>query len=197
MMKLTEEDILNLIREDKWMMNVLKAAESLNLPDWWIGGGFIRSKVWDYMHGYRVRTPVPDIDLIYFDKKDFSEEEGDSYSTKSEDSYQERLGKIFPGVKWSVTNQSRMHNYHQRIPYKNSEEALSEWSETATCIAVRLKNNKLILLAPHGTEDLLNLLVKPIPDYEKVFAFNPGVYRKRIEEKKWLEKWPKLKILTE
>ncbi len=31
-----EEDIINLIQEDEWMMDLLSCAKSLNLPDWWI-----------------------------------------------------------------------------------------------------------------------------------------------------------------
>ena len=43
--KMTEKDILDLIKRDKWMMDVLRVAEKLNLPDWIIGAGFIRNKV--------------------------------------------------------------------------------------------------------------------------------------------------------
>ena len=32
------------------MMNVLNEANKLNLPDWVIGAGFLRNKVWDYLH---------------------------------------------------------------------------------------------------------------------------------------------------
>ena len=42
---MTEKDILDLIKRDKWMMDVLRVAEKLNLPDWIIGAGFIRNKV--------------------------------------------------------------------------------------------------------------------------------------------------------
>lgn len=65
----SEEDILWLIREDKWMMELLKCAKSLNLPDWWICAGFVRSKIWDVLHGFNERTTLPDIDVIYYDEK--------------------------------------------------------------------------------------------------------------------------------
>ena len=185
-----------MIKKDKWMMDVLRASESLHLPDWWIGAGFVRSKVWDHLSGYKKRTPLPDVDLIYFDESDFSEDEANSFSTKAEDKYQEQLKNLNSSVKWSVTNQARMHIYHHRKPYKNSEEALSEWAETATCIGVRLKNNKLELVTPHGIEDLVNLIVKPIPGYSKKYSFNTTVFKKRVRDKKWLEKWPKLKIVS-
>ena len=40
---MTEKDIIKIIEEDKWMMNILKIAQDLNLPNWMIGAGFIRN----------------------------------------------------------------------------------------------------------------------------------------------------------
>ena len=37
----TEKDIITIIQQDIWMMNLLKAVSSLNLPDWWICAGFL------------------------------------------------------------------------------------------------------------------------------------------------------------
>ena len=47
-----EKEILELIRQDKWMMRVLRVAKSLHLPDWMIEAGFVRNKVWNYLYGY-------------------------------------------------------------------------------------------------------------------------------------------------
>lgn len=195
MKKLTEDDIIEIIKKDKWMMDVLKAAESLNLPDWWTGGGFIRSKIWDYLHEYEIRTELPDVDFIYFDSSDFSEKEANEFSTKSEDKYQEKLKRLIPDVKWSVTNQARMHLFHKTGPYKNSTEALTDWAETATCIGVRLEKEKLVLLAPHGIEDLVNLIARPNPLYKKLYAHDPEIFQRRVKEKNWLKKWPKLRVI--
>src|SRR5688572_467422 len=99
------------------MMDVLRLVESLNLPDWWIGAGFVRSKVWDHLHGYKTRTPLPDIDVIYFDRTDFEQEEVNKDTTRIERKYEEKLQKLFPSVKWGVTNQARMHFFHETNPY--------------------------------------------------------------------------------
>lgn len=192
---MTEQDILNLISEDKWMMEVLRSVQTLNLPDWWIGAGFVRSKVWDHLHGFKTRTPLPDIDVIYFDSADFSPEHLHSYSTPIEDEYQERLKKLMPDISWSVTNQARMHETHHHQPYKQSSDGLAKWSETATCVGVSLLNNKLELTAPHGIKDLVELKLRPIPDYAENFSHDPELFSRRITEKKWLSKWPKLKII--
>ena len=55
----TEGEIMALIQQDKWMMELLNAAKSLNLPDWWICAGFVRSKIWDVLHGFDERTRPP------------------------------------------------------------------------------------------------------------------------------------------
>jgi hypothetical protein len=190
---MTKEEIIKLIKGDHWMMEVLRIAKTLNLPDWYIGAGFIRSKVWDTLHGYSKRTSLPDVDVIYMDKTDFTANEANKESTKAEIFNEERLKKLLPEVKWSVTNQARMHLFHNRTPYKSSEEALGEWVETATCVGVRLdKNNQLILSTPRGIDDLVNLILRPVskgPD-------NVALFRQRIKDKKWLEKWPKLRVTT-
>lgn len=189
---MTKADIILLIQNDNWMMAILRTVKTLDLPDWYVGAGFIRSKVWDTLHGYSQRTSLPDVDVIYFEKNDFTPDEANGESTTAEISYEKRLQNLFTGVRWSVTNQARMHLFHHTTPYNSSEEALSEWVETATCIGVRLdQNDQLILSAPRGIDDLVNLILRPISNSpEKLATFN-----QRVKNKKWLEKWPKLKVI--
>ncbi len=68
-----EADIILMIKEDKWMMDIIRCAKSLNLPDWWVCAGFVRSKIWDTIHGFSERTRIPDIDVIYFDDSNMDE----------------------------------------------------------------------------------------------------------------------------
>ncbi|MBI4096040.1 MAG: nucleotidyltransferase family protein [DPANN group archaeon] len=181
----TRKDILKVIREDKWRMRILRLVRDLGLPDWWIGAGFVRNKVFDFLHGYKRRTPLNDVDVIYFDKKNLSE--------MREIYYQNKLKKKMPRVKWSVTNQARMHKLNGDKPYKNAEDGLARWTETPTCIGVRLgKDGRLLALAaPHGIKDLVNLLVRPGP----LAKHRLGTYAKRMKEKNWQKRWPKIRIL--
>ena len=64
--------IVERIEKDDWMMNVLQAVKTLDLPDWWICAGFVRSKIWDDQHGFNKRTPLSDIDVVYFDSENIS-----------------------------------------------------------------------------------------------------------------------------
>lgn len=190
---MTREGIIKIIENDAWMMDSLHVVKKLNLPDWWIGAGFVRSKVWDTLHGYKKRTPLPDIDVIYLDKNDFSVEEASQETTKQEIKYEKLLKKLTPETNWSVTNQARMHVFHKDKPYKSSEKALAQWVETATCIGVRLDSrNNIVLATPRGIDDLVNLILRPIPDsYEDL-----SIFISRVQKKEWLKKWPKLKIIT-
>ena len=177
-----EAKILEIISEDSWMMNVLQEVEKLGLNDWMIGAGFVRNKIWDYMHGYEKRTPLNDIDIIYMDREDLSEE--------TEEKYQEKFSKKYPEVEWSFTNQARMHIYHNDESYKNCEESLSKWVEEPTCIAVYLEDDKLKLVTPYGVDCFDKLEVRPSPGFSR----DMEIYRSRINKKRWQELWPKLKI---
>ncbi len=187
---MTEKDIVSLIEKDEWMTRVLHLVKSLNLPDWWIGAGFVRGKIWDTLHDYKTRTPLSDIDVIYLDAKGFSSEALDLIKEK-EATYEQKLKKQMPEINWSVTNQARMHLFHDDEPYKTSKEALAQWVETATCVGVRLgTENNIIIAAPRGISDLVSLIVRPTPGANKDLA----TFNERVQRKEWLKKWPKLKI---
>lgn len=181
---MNSQDVLDLIAADPWMMAILRSARQLELPDWWIGAGFVRSKVWDHLHGYTERTLIPDIDVIYFDPTDSDE--------SIEKVYQEKLETILPDIGWSVKNMARMHLLNNEPPYHSAIDGLSHWVETPTCVAVKLDDNdQLQLAAPHGIEDLVNLVVRPSPGFSRDIS----IYRRRVAKKQWQQRWPKLKIL--
>ncbi len=181
---LTEKDILQIIKNDSWMMKILQAVYDLDLPDSWIGAGFVRSKVWDCLHEYTQRTPLPDIDVIYLNPTDLSE--------KSEEVIKQKLIEKIPDVPWEVVNQARMHTFHKEPPYTSSAEALSRWVETATCVGVRLsKNNELELIAPLGIDDLVGGIVRQNPTIPQ----DNALFMKRVNGKDWQKLCPKLKVI--
>ena len=147
---MTGQDILDLISKDEWMMSVLRIAEDLNLPDWLIGAGFVRNKVWDYLHGYnKPQVDTADIDLVYFDPNGNDENADKTLS-------QELNAKT--GLHWEVVNEAHAHKWYtiKPPPYTSTEDAVSKWPETAKCIGVKLENGKLKLIAPYGIDDLEN-----------------------------------------
>jgi uncharacterized protein len=182
----TEEDILALIGRDDDMMKILKAASILNLPDWWICAGFVRSKIWDTLHGFNERTKTPDVDVIYFDDTRVDED--------VEKELENKLKSILPGVPWSVKNEARMHVINQIPPYTSSEDAISKFPETATALGVKLdKGNQLVLTAPCGIEDVLNLELKPTSYFTETEE-RTSIYEERIRKKNWKGIWDRIRV---
>ncbi|MDG5473722.1 nucleotidyltransferase family protein [Jeotgalibacillus sp. ET6] len=168
------------------MMELVKAASKLNLPDWWICAGFVRSKIWDTLHGFENRTNTPDVDVIYFDDENIDE--------NTEKELEDELREILPDIPWSVKNQARMHVINDIPPYISSEDAISKFPETATALGVKIdKNNKLILTAPCGLDDVLNLELKPMPYFQETKE-RVAIYEERIIKKNWKEIWHKIKV---
>ncbi|WP_456270997.1 nucleotidyltransferase family protein [Bacillus sp. AK031] len=182
----SEEQVLRLIKEDEWMLDILKAAKSLQLPDWWVCAGFVRSKIWDTLHGFQERTTLADVDVVYFDKHHTDE--------SIEKELEEKLKALLPDVPWSVKNQARMHLVNGVPPYKSSVEAISKFPETVTAVGVKLDvDDTLILTAPHGIEDVLNMKVKPVPFIQTSPALIK-IYEERIHRKDWQATWTKVKV---
>ncbi|UTE75740.1 nucleotidyltransferase family protein [Rossellomorea sp. KS-H15a] len=182
----SEHDILELVEQDSCMMEVLKTAHKLHLPDWWICAGFVRTKVWDTLHGYSNKTNLPDIDVVYFDASN-TDEQFEKY-------VESRLKEEAPFEPWSVKNQARMHIKNGEAPYTSTIDAISRFPETATSIALKLnEKNELILAAPWGIEDLISLQIKPTPPFKEKEALS-SIYEKRVLEKQWDTKWPKVKV---
>ena len=71
-----------IIRKEKWLMNLLVSVRELGLPDWYLAAGVIRNTVWDVLHGYKKHTPLNDIDVVYFyPKKKFLEQDRKNIKT--------------------------------------------------------------------------------------------------------------------
>ena len=183
MMK-TAPDIAAFIEQQAEMMRLLRLVAELRLADCWIGGGFIRDAVWDALHG---RVPdcarLNDVDVVFFDR---------CRTTAAHDQDIEReLVARCPNVPWSVKNQARMHIRNGVPPYPDISGAIACWPETATAIAVRLDDGRVTLLAPHGVEDLVNLIVRPTP----AFVSRRHEITTRVSSKNWQALWPRLTLL--
>jgi hypothetical protein len=101
---------------------------------------------------------------------------------------------MMPSIPWSVKNQARMHIINDLPPYTSSEDAISKFPETATTLGVKLdKENKLVLTAPWGLEDVLHLEVKPTPYFTETKEL-AAIYEERMIKKNWKSIWHKIKV---
>jgi hypothetical protein len=184
-MATVEFDIVAFIAAQPAMMDLLRAVEALNLSDGWVGAGFVRNPVWDALHGFPWSPSYSDVDVVYFDDADADPERDRRID--------HQLRTAMPGIPWSVKNQARMHRQNHDHPYADTADAMTHWPETCTAIGVRTKGTQVELLAPFGTSDLLSLVVRPTP----AFASKRSIYQSRLAEKRWVERWPRLRYLPD
>jgi uncharacterized protein len=184
-MKVTSEsDIEQLVENDPWMMQILHAAESLNLPDWWIGAGFLRNKVWDTLEDNEPQ-PSKDVDLVYFDPANTEAE--------TDWAHDKKMKQDFPFAEWEIRNQARMHYVSGFEPFISTANGISHWVETATCVAVKLEDGQPRFLFCYGTDDLLGLVARPTPYFTGDLL---KTFHERLEKKQWRKRWPHLRVET-
>ncbi|AMC37087.1 nucleotidyltransferase family protein [Janthinobacterium sp. B9-8] len=167
------------LKADHLRCQVLLQAAELGLPDWCIAAGFVRNLVWDQLHDYAEPTPLADIDLIYFNAEDMSEEA---------DRVLEQRLRQDSDLLWSVKNQARMHSRNGDASYLNTLDAMSYWPELETAVGVRLEPDESFI-SPFALENLSHLQITLNPKRPKIADFEA-----RISQKKWLEIWPKLQV---
>ncbi|MSP88678.1 MAG: nucleotidyltransferase family protein [Alphaproteobacteria bacterium] len=179
---MTRDDVLRLIEAAPWRVAALEAVRALDLPDGWIGAGFVRAPVLDALHGYDRPTPLDDIDVIYFDPR--------QHSVALDMHWENVLQMRMPGLPWSVHNQARMHMRNGDTPYRDMVDALSHWLETPTAVAVRIGAAGSELLAPFGIDDLVGLTLRPTPAGRR----KPTQFRERAVSKGWAARWSNLRL---
>ncbi len=166
-----------------WHMDTLRAVRDLGLSDWAIGAGFVRNAVWDHLHGFHRHTPLADVDVLYFDPS--------NPDKAAETCIRARLDELLPDRPWSVKNQARMHLRNGDPAYRSTEEAMSYWLETPTCVAVRLEpEDELTVIAPFGLGDLIAMRARPTPRGR----IRGTAYLSRMQDKNWSATWPRVVV---
>lgn len=181
---MSKTQILDLVRGDKALMEILTIIENLVLPEACLCAGAIRNTVWNHLSG---KSPelISDVDVIFFDP---------TISYEETQKLEVDLQQNYPKYQWELKNQIYMHHHHPGAkPYSSVMDGLKHFPENCTAIAVRKRGSELELIAPYGVSELLNFEVRPTPlfqeDGEKL-----KVYQQRVSQKNWAQHWPDLKI---
>ncbi|WP_050385302.1 nucleotidyltransferase family protein [Bradyrhizobium pachyrhizi] len=180
----TVEDVANFVGDQPLLTGLLRSVATLAIDDCWIGAGVIRNAVWDHLHGYSIELlSGSDVDVVYCDHSNVNSER--------DVAIERRLTNDRKGIPWSVRNQARMYERNGDVPYRDSEDAVRCWPETATAVAAKLSDGRVEIMAPHGIDDLLHMIIRPTP----VFRTKLSVYNRRIASKDWARRWPRLTFL--
>jgi len=179
-----EARLAEIVRATPWLMGALRAARGVDPPDWLLGGGAVRTAVWDRLHAFADPPPPRDVDLVFFDPGDLSPER--------DEAVERALRERAPEIPWDSRNQAAVHLwYPDRFGYEvepltSSADAVGTWPETATSVALHLDAaDRLTIIAPCGLDDLLGLVHRRNPRRVSV-----AEYERRLRDKRIAERWP-------
>jgi uncharacterized protein len=166
----------------------LERLAGLGLPNWYLGGGCLAQTVWNVAHGNPPATGIDDFDIAYFDA---------DLSARAESEVIASVGELLADLplRPDVKNQARVHLWYasrfgyEIRPYSSCEDALASWPTTAAAIGVRQVDGALLVEAPFGLDDLLELVVRP-----NRVQITPEIYATKVA--RWSAVWPRLRILS-
>ena len=182
--------LVSLVFESGATMQALRAARSLDLSSWCIGAGAIRNLVWDHLHGFEVATTPEDVDLVFYEATDLSQD--------LERTLESKLAVAAPEFKWEVVNQAAVHTWlkpqgnQKAEPFRSLVEGVASWPEFATCVGVSLgSSGQIEVVAPHGLTDLFEMVVRWNPK-----RVSKEVYQERVAKKRFSARWSRVKVLA-
>lgn len=184
-----EVKLITLVTESSVTMSALRAVRELRLPSWCIGAGAIRNLVWDHLHRFERATEPDDVDLIFYEPGNLSQD--------FEQSLGLALSSKMPSLKWDIVNQARVHHWLQSAhgrsaePLQSLREGVASWPEVATCVGVTLTESEQIeVLAPHGLQDLFEMIIRWNPE-----RVSREVFMNRVAQKRFVERWPRVRVV--
>ena len=163
-------------------MDLLQVVQAHGPPEAWVGAGALRTPLWNRAHGWPDTQGIGDIDVVWFAPG--------PWEPALEQHYTARLQAARPELRWDVCNQAWVHHWYPARfgasidPLSSVEAGIASWPETATAVAARRSaQGALEILAPHGAEDLLEMVLRPSPG-------RAAAFEARLAQKRFCERWP-------
>ncbi|WP_454616398.1 nucleotidyltransferase family protein [Bradyrhizobium cenepequi] len=160
----------------------------LALPDAWLVAGCLAQTVWNVEAHRAADYGISDYDIFYFDP-DTSWEAEDRIIKRVHDA----VGHL--GVSIEVRNQARVHLWYPEkhgLPYPplvRSTDGIDRFLTKNTQIGIRRTPEGYDVYAPHGFDDVANMVVRPNPGVN----FSAANYEKKAA--RWKALWPEIRVL--
>lgn len=167
---------------------IARALDELALRDAWIVAGCLVQTAWNGLTGRAVDYGISDYDVFYFDP---------DTSWAAEDAVIRRLAARLGdlGAPVEVRNQARVHLWYpdkHRLPYpplQRSTEGIDRFLTRNTQVGIRRTTDGYDVYAPHGFDDIADLIVRPNPGAN----FSAANYAAKAA--RWKGLWPELTVL--
>jgi hypothetical protein len=159
-----EARLEEIVRSSPNLMQVLRTARDLDLPDWLVFSGAVYQRVLNSLTGRDLDYGIKDYDLGYFDP-DVSYEAEDAVIRRVAAAFAAPLSQMV-----EVRNQARVHLWFEGrfgepyAPLTSSAEALARFVSPLYAVGVRLESSEtLTIVAPFGLDDLFAMRLRPNP----------------------------------
>ena len=161
----------------------------LEMPDAWIVSGCLVQTVWNVRTGRAVDYGIADYDVFYFDK---------DVSWQAEDAVIRRLQQTFAdsGVAMEARNQARVHLWYPQkhgLSYPaltRSTDGIDRFLTENTQVGIRRTGEGYDVYAPHGFDDIADMIVRPNPGAN----FSAANYAAKAA--RWKRLWPEITVLA-
>jgi hypothetical protein len=151
-----------IVRADEHLMELLRTAHDMNLPQARVVAGCIYQSVWNVLTGRPKGTGINDYDLIYFDPGDLS----DQAEKAVEQGVRSRLSGFPAPIE--VRNQARVHLWFEDYfgiaysPLRSADEAITRYASATHAVGIRLRqDDSLDVFAPFGLQDIFEMVIRP------------------------------------
>jgi uncharacterized protein len=186
---MTQDEFLTLALRNPVNERIVRELDAIALPDAWIVSGCLVQSVWNALTGRPIDYGIADYDVFYFDP---------DTSWTAEDAViravDARLAEL--RVKIEARNQARVHLWYgakHGVPYpplRCSTEGIDRFLTKTTKVGIRHAGDGCDVYAPHGFDDVADMIVRPNPGPN----FSAANYAAKAA--RWKAFWPEVTVLT-
>lgn len=181
--------ILSILDESNLFKKVYDAIRQYSKADLYLGAGLVYQTVWNHMSEFPLEYGIDDIDIIYFDDQNLTENQEDDIRSD----LQVMLGSK---LKIDVKNQARVHLWYKDKfgyeikPYLSVFDAVNSWPITAGSVIVcpDPDTGQPDIYTPYGLTDMLSMTVRANKS-----QITREIYAQKSQ--KWARKWPDLRVI--
>ena len=185
-----EARLVEIVRANLDLMQVLRVVRGLGLPDWRIFSGAVYQAVWNAQTGRPAGYGIKDYDLGYFDASDIGWDAEDAVIRRVAAAFDEPFKSQV-----EVRNQARVHVWFKDRfgedydPLPDTDAAPARFVAPAFAVGVRLEADDAIsVIAPFGLQDVFDMVIRPNPNRPKAWGWDKVIASART-------RWPELTVV--
>jgi len=188
-----EQRFFTAVLANPYIEPLLDRAARLDLGDWYLAGGCLFQTIWNQLHGFPAEQGILDYDLLYFDRV--------HASAADEKRVQQAVSQACADipVRVEVCNQAGVHHWYEMRfgvpspPFQRCTDGIDAFLGCCCSLGIKQSAGVLSLYAPHGLQDLFDLVLRPNPLRAKQGGALADVYARKAA--RWKSMWPKLTVV--